>query len=125
MRPLHTMGLDVPGPGSGVLHTTFSPGPHLIGSPRSALVPSPRGPRKDGQSAPPATPTSSSNTRVSHLRSMRNLIGKGETSDGAFGRPHHTGRTRGRAVSLQRKCLGRSVFANSRPLASGYLGYAG
>src|SRR5688500_14641373 len=46
-----TMGLDEPGPGNSTFQATFSLGPHLRGMALSALVPSPRGPRKRGQSS--------------------------------------------------------------------------
>ena len=46
------MGLDAPGPGNAVFHTTFSFALHSKGRPFASEVPEPFGPRNRGQSSP-------------------------------------------------------------------------
>src|SRR5438270_9827519 len=50
------MGLELPGPGSSAFHRTFSREDHVVGKFFSALVPSPCGPRQEGQFSAPASP---------------------------------------------------------------------
>src|SRR5688572_11180010 len=50
MRPPKTIGLEAPGPGSGVFQVTFSLSLQRTGRPTAEVVPMPVGPRKLGQS---------------------------------------------------------------------------
>src|SRR5688572_18432522 len=70
-RPAAITGVDVPGPGIGAFHATFSVADHFVGRSVSSHTPVPCGPRHAGQSAAGASGAAAKQHSTTQVMSRR------------------------------------------------------